>query len=66
MHSLSQAILIFNVPFTFVKGMLDVLLTFLLYKRVSPIILNEKRPKKKKRRRSSGAEAIADQSEDNS
>ncbi len=65
-HSLSQAILIFNVPFTFVKGMLDVLLTFLLYKRVSPIILNEKRPKKKKRRRSAGAGAIADKSEDNS
>lgn len=45
--NLAQAILIFNVPFTFVKGMLDVLLTFLLYKRISPLILGESRPKKK-------------------
>ena len=34
-----QAILlIFNVPFTFVKGMIDVVITFLVYKRLSPII----------------------------
>ena len=33
-----QALLVFNVPFTFVKGLLSVLLTFLIYKRVSPVI----------------------------
>ncbi|MCQ2486677.1 MAG: ECF transporter S component [Clostridia bacterium] len=43
--SLAQALVIFNIPFTFVKGMLDVVLTFIIYKHVSPIILgvhNEK------------------------
>ncbi len=43
--SLAQALVIFNIPFTFVKGMLDVVLTFVIYKHVSPIILgvhNEK------------------------
>lgn len=35
---LSDALLIFNVPFTFVKGLIDVIITFLIYKRVSPII----------------------------
>ena len=33
-----QALLIFNVPFTLVKGLLSVLVTFLLYKRLSPVI----------------------------
>ena len=33
-----QALLIFNVPFTLVKGLLSVVITFLLYKRLSPII----------------------------
>ena len=37
--SLAQALVIFNIPFTFVKGMLDVVLTFVIYKHVSPIIL---------------------------
>ena len=36
--TLPQALAIFNIPFTFVKGMIDVLLTFLVYKRISPII----------------------------
>ena len=35
---LSDALLIFNVPFTFVKGVIDVVITFLVYKRLSPII----------------------------
>ena len=35
---LGDALLIFNVPFTFVKGMIDVVITFLVYKRLSPII----------------------------
>ncbi len=36
--SVFDIILIFNTPFTFVKGLLNTLLTFLLYKRLSPII----------------------------
>lgn len=37
-HSLFDALLWFNTPFTFVKGLLDVAITFLIYKRLSPII----------------------------
>lgn len=37
-QGLADALLIFNVPFTFFKGMADVLITFLVYKRLSPII----------------------------
>lgn len=40
--TLPQALLIFNVPFTFMKGAADVLITFLIYKKLSPI-LHEKR-----------------------
>lgn len=36
--NLLQCLLIFNVPFTFVKGLLSVLITFLIYKHISPII----------------------------
>jgi len=36
--SLLKCLIIFNVPFTFVKGMLSVIITFLIYKRISPII----------------------------
>ena len=36
--SVTKVILIFNVPFTAVKGLLNVLITFLLYKRISPIL----------------------------
>lgn len=35
---LFQCLLIFNVPFTFLKGLLDTILTFLVYKRISPLI----------------------------
>ncbi len=38
MKSVEQSLLMFNVPFTFVKGMIDVLLTFLIYKPLSPIL----------------------------
>lgn len=37
-HSLLDALIWFNVPFTFVKGLLSVVITFLIYKRISPII----------------------------
>lgn len=31
-------LLLFNVPFTFLKGALDACITFLIYKRISPLI----------------------------
>lgn len=36
--SLLKCLLIFNLPFTFVKGMLDVLLCWLIYKPLSPVL----------------------------
>ena len=40
--SIIKALLIFNLPFTFAKGMLNTLLTFLIYKRISPFIQGKK------------------------
>lgn len=42
MKSVEQSILVFNVPFTFVKGMVDVVITFLIYKHISPILKGNK------------------------
>ncbi len=36
--TLWQALLIFNVPFTFMKGMLCAIITFVVYKPLSPIL----------------------------
>lgn len=36
--SLWQALCFFNAPFTFVKGLISVAITFLIYKRISPLI----------------------------
>ena len=36
--NLWQCLLIFNVPFTLVKGLIDVFITFLIYKKLSPIL----------------------------
>ena len=36
--SLIKCLLIFNVPFTFCKGMIDVVLCFLIYKPLSPLL----------------------------
>lgn len=36
--NLLEALVMFNMPFTFVKGMLNVVITFFVYKRISPII----------------------------
>lgn len=36
--NLWECLLIFNLPFTFVKGMLDAVVTFLIYKRLSPLL----------------------------
>lgn len=41
--SLLKCLIIFNMPFTFVKGMLSVLITFLIYKRISPIIKGDEK-----------------------
>ena len=36
--TLPQALLIFNMPFTFCKALCSVIITFVIYKRISPII----------------------------
>lgn len=36
--SLFSCLVIFNLPFTFIKGMLDALLCFLIYKPLSPLL----------------------------
>lgn len=36
--TLLKCLVIFNMPFTFIKGLLNVLITFLIYKHISPII----------------------------
>ncbi len=36
--SIATALLIFNVPFTFIKGLISVAITFLVYKKLSPIL----------------------------
>ncbi len=36
--TLWQCLLVFNVPFTLLKGLVDVLITFLIYKKLSPIL----------------------------
>ena len=47
-NGLMQALLIFNLPYTFCKGIVISILTFLLYKRLSPIIKGKKERKNKK------------------
>ncbi len=37
-HNLFDCLLVFNVPFTLLKGFIDVALTFLIYKKLSPIL----------------------------
>ncbi len=37
-QTLGQALLWFNVPFTFCKAMCSVIITFIVYKRISPLI----------------------------
>ena len=45
---LMQALLIFNLPYTFCKGIVISLLTFFLYKKLSPIIKGKKDRKNSK------------------
>ena len=37
-RALAEALAIFNIPFNFVKYMLDAAVTFLIYKRISPVL----------------------------
>lgn len=46
--NLWEALLIVNLPFTFVKGMICVLITFLIYKPLSPILKGTREKKSKK------------------
>lgn len=40
--SIEKCLLIFNVPFTFCKGMIDVIITLFVYKKISPILKGTK------------------------
>ena len=40
--SLWKAILFFNVPFTFAKGLISVAITFAIYPKISPILKGKK------------------------
>ena len=44
--SLPEALLLFNVPFTAAKGLLSVIITFLVYKRISPLLRGKKKTEK--------------------
>ncbi len=37
-NTLIKALLMFNLPFTFIKGLISVIITFLIYKKISPLI----------------------------
>lgn len=37
-HSILQCLVVFNMPFTLVKGILSVIITLLIYKHISPIL----------------------------
>ena len=41
-ETLWEALWVFNVPFTFMKGMCSVVITFLVYKKISPLIHGKK------------------------
>lgn len=45
-NGLMQALLIFNLPYTFCKGIIISILTFLLYKKLSPIIKGKNKYRK--------------------
>ena len=38
MKTILQSLILFNMPFTFVKGMLSVIITMLIYKRLIPVL----------------------------
>ena len=40
--SILQALIIFNIPFTFVKGLISVLISMVIYKPISPLLKGKK------------------------
>ena len=42
-NGLLECLITFNMPFTFVKGLIDAILCFLIYKPLSPILHGRKR-----------------------
>ena len=42
-ETLWDALIWFNMPFTFLKGMLSVVITFLIYKKLSPLLKGTKK-----------------------
>lgn len=41
-NDLLQCLIVFNLPFTFIKGMISVVVTLLVYKKLSPVINGKK------------------------
>lgn len=37
-NNILECLIVFNAPFTFIKGMISVVITFIIYKRISPIL----------------------------
>ena len=37
-QNILQSLIIFNMPFTFVKAMISVVITFLIYRRILPVL----------------------------
>ena len=37
-NGLLECLIVFNMPFTFIKGMCSVVITFFIYKKISPIL----------------------------
>lgn len=42
-NGLLECLIVFNMPFTFLKGMISVVITFLIYKRISPVLKGKQR-----------------------
>ena len=47
MDSIEKSLLVFNVPFTFVKGLICVIITLLVYKKLSPLLKGVKKERGK-------------------
>ena len=42
-NGLLECLIVFNMPFTFLKGMISVVITFLIYKHISPVLKGKRR-----------------------
>ena len=47
-ETLWQALWVFNVPFTFIKGLLNMIISFAVYKHISPFLKGDKEKYRKK------------------